>query len=132
MLEEGNPRIVRLTYRVFHSEASTAPAFFVEITNIISLNLSLVSPVDVIYDDGGILHEESQDEPDAVINLSNALLFLGSSITFSYLVQMDFDSPERFNISNIVEIGYTTIEQEGIGLLVSYLVISCGQIDCYY
>ncbi len=119
VLEEGNPRIARFTYIFFHTEYSSSPAFNVNITNIVPSEFDLLSPVTLIYIEGGALVNKSIVEDDSVIEISHPILLLGENITVEYLVQIDRSLPGGFNITNPLVVQYITIIQEGIGLQVS-------------
>ncbi len=120
VLEEGNPRIARFTFSIFHSENSSAPAFALNILNTIPPELKLVSSVTVRYTDGSMLHEESRNESDSIVELSYPRLLLDQNVTLEYLVQIGIDLPDGFNITNNIELQYTTIHQDGVlGVLVN-------------
>ena len=118
VLEEGNPRISRFTATILHTENSTAPAFSLSITNYVPLELSVVSLINITHPEGDDVLNISSNENDNIIEVTGLILPLGLNVTVVYLSQMNASLPDDVNATSIVELQYTTVEQEGIGLLV--------------
>jgi len=118
VLDEGNPRIAKFTTTVLHTDNSSGPAFFLNIMSFIPPELSLVSPVNLTQHYGDRVLESSYNETDGVIVLLDIVLLVGYNVTIEYYGQMYSNLPDSVNTSIVVELNYTTVFHEGIGLMV--------------
>lgn len=118
-MPDTNPIVVQVTTILSHDTTSTGPAFFVSLEEAVYEILSLVFPYHIESTSNLALTNKTE-----MLGLSTVLSFqtdvlpLGEEINLTYLGYFNLQANIERNISEPITVNYTTIKQEGIGLMV--------------
>lgn len=116
---EDDATVVAVTTILEHSPLSTSPAFFVTLQEEVPPILLVQFPYYLQIGDRSFLVNESvTSNKPLVLTVEIEVLAIGEVMNLTYFSLLDGESRVEGNISKPVLVNYTTIKQEGIGLMV--------------
>lgn len=111
--------IVSVTTILSHAPLSTSPAFFVTLEEVVPEILVVLFPCYLQIGDTLILVNKSEiRNTSVVLSVEIEIFALDAVMNLTYLSLLDPENQVEGNISKPVLVNYTTIKQEGIGLMV--------------
>lgn len=116
-----NGTIISVTTILSHDPISSSPAFFVSLEEEVPEILLVQFPYYLQIDDTLVLvHEADTRNLTTVLTVDIEVLLTGEVMNLTYFAILDPEHQVESNTSKSVLVNYTTIKQEGIGLMVLY------------
>lgn len=126
IVDENGDAIVAVTTILMHDSSSSSPAFFVSLEEEVPEILLVQFPYFLQIGDNLMSIQEAETRNlTTVLTADMEVLLIGETINLTYFAIINPNNVVEGNVSKPVVVNYTTIKQEGIGLMVlySYLTI---------
>lgn len=117
---DTDPLTVQVTAILSHNDNSTGPGFLIDLEEVVPEALIVY----YLEHSGGqtVLNESTVRNGSNVLSFHVDILPLGRMINLTYLAHLNPSNEMEGNISQPVNMNYTTIKQEGIGLMVLAII----------
>ena len=128
--DENGENIVSVTTVLMHDSSSSSPAFFVSLEEEVPETLLVQFPYFLQIGDNVVSIEEAETRNlTTVLRVDMEVLLIEEMMSLTYFAIINPDNVVEGNISKPVNVNYTTIKQEGIGLMVLFLSMLTAQVD---
>lgn len=119
IVDENGDAIVAVTTILMHDSSSSSPAFFVSLEEEVPEILLVQFPYFLQIGDNLMSIQEAETRNlTTVLTADMEVLLIGETINLTYFAIINPNNVVEGNVSKPVVVNYTTIKQEGIGLMV--------------
>ncbi len=130
MRDEDDNIFLRTEISVSHDSMSDGPAFSIALEKTIPEPLLVNYPYYLESDGLSVVEDEFEIQGfDTIIDIHIDVLYQGETMNLTYFTMLNQSHKTDINLTRPIFIEYTTIKQEGIGLMVR--VISYSYINSY-
>ena len=119
MLSNENGALLVFTTILFHEPTSSSPAFLLTLKEEVPEILLIQLPYMLrIGDTVTLVNDVATRGRTTILTVDLEIFGIGEVLNLTYFATLDPENTEAGNVSKPVIVNYTTIKQEGIGLMV--------------